>query len=147
VKPLLKLFIRVVAISSLFVGSSAVADQTDIEGRWLSGDKTGWIEIRLVDGSPVGTAAGSTTPDETPRFDEFNPDPILRSRALLGITILLGFDYAGDQVWKGGTIYDPNSGKTYKSTMKLINRNTLKVRGFIGVSLFGRSDTWTRDDL
>ena len=144
-KLLLKLFIRVVAISSLFVGPSAVADQTDIEGRWLSGDKTGWIEIRLVDGSPVGTAAGSTTPDEPPQFDEFNPDPTLRSRALLGITILHGFDYAGDQVWKGGTIYDPNSGKTYKCKLNLVDANTLEVRGYIGFAMLGRTEVWTRD--
>ena len=131
---------------SLLCSANIAADEADIEGRWLSGDKSGWIEIRLVDGKPVGTAAGSTTPDEPPRFDALNPDPALRSRALLGITILQGFEYVGDQVWKGGTIYDPNSGNSYRSTMTLLDRNTLKVRGFIGVSLFGRSDTWTRDD-
>jgi uncharacterized protein (DUF2147 family) len=65
---------------------------------------------------------------------------------LRGITILQGFHYAGEQVWQGGTIYDPNSGKTYKSTITLVDRNTLKVRGFVGVSLFGRSHTWTRDE-
>ena len=122
------------------------ADEAAIEGRWLSGDKTGWIEIRLVAGKPIGTASGSTDPDEAPRFDDLNPDPALRARSLLGITILQGFTYAGDGVWKGGTIYDPNSGNTYKSTMTLVDRDTLKVRGYIGVSLFGRSDTWTRDD-
>ena len=121
----------------------------DIEGRWLSGDESGWIDIRLVDGKPVGTAAGSTTQQDgdPPRLDEFNPDPALRERPLLGIIILHGFDYAGDDVWKGGTIYDPNTGNTYKSKMTLVDKNTLKVRGFIGLSVFGRSDTWTRDDF
>jgi uncharacterized protein (DUF2147 family) len=130
----------------LLVANSVVVDETDITGRWLSGDKTGWIEIRLVDGNPVGIAAGATDPADADRLDELNPDPALRSRALRGITILQGFHYAGEQVWQGGTIYDPNSGKTYKSTITLVDRNTLKVRGFVGVSLFGRSDTWTRDE-
>ena len=137
------------AISLLLVGLPAVADEVDIEGRWLSGDGSGWIDIRLVDGKPVGTAAGSTTAKDgdPPRLDDLNPDPELRNRPLDGIIILHGFEYKGDHVWKGGTIYDPNSGNFYKSSMKLVDRNTLKVRGYIGISLFGRSDTWTRDDL
>ncbi|MGI9271409.1 MAG: DUF2147 domain-containing protein [Woeseiaceae bacterium] len=146
-KPLLKPLYRIAAFVVLFGAPSICADESHIEGRWLSGDKSGWIDIRLIDGKPVGTAAGSTTDEEVPRVDEFNPDPALRDRPLLGITILHGFAYKGDGVWKGGTIYDPNSGKTYKSTMTLVDGNTLKVRGYIGVSLFGRSDTWTRDAL
>ncbi len=136
------------AISLLTVGLPAVADEVDIEGRWLSGDGSGWIDIRLVDGKPVGTAAGSTTAKagDPPRLDDLNPDPELRSRPLDGITILHEFEYKGDHVWKGGTIYDPNSGKSYKSSMTLVDENTLRVRGYIGISLFGRSDTWTRDE-
>ena len=130
----------------LLFSTGVIAGEADIEGRWLSGDKTGWIEIRLVDGRPVGVAAGATDPADANRVDTLNPDPMMRSRSLLGITILDGFAYAGEHVWKGGTIYDPNSGNTYKSTMTLVDRNTLKVRGYIGVSLFGRSDVWTRDD-
>jgi len=143
VKPLFHLL----AVSCLLAGQIAIADMSDIEGRWLSGDGSGWIDIRLVDGRPVGTAAGATQPEDPPRVDEFNPNPRLRSRPLLGITILHGFEYARENFWKGGTIYDPNSGKTYKSTMTLVDRNTLKVRGYIGISVFGRSDTWTRDEL
>jgi len=130
----------------MLLSAGAVANETDIEGRWLSGDKTGWIEIRLVDGRPVGVAAGATDPADAGRVDALNPDPALRGRPLLGITILQGFDYVAKHFWKGGIIYDPNSGNTYKSTITLVDRNTLKVRGYIGVSLFGRSDTWTRDD-
>lgn len=134
------------AVALLLFSAAVLANEADIEGRWLSGDKTGWIEIRLIDGKPVGIAAGATDPADAGRVDTLNPDPALRDRSLLGITILHGFDYAGEHVWKGGTIYDPNSGNTYKSTMTLVDRNTLKVRGYIGVSLFGRSDTWTRDE-
>ncbi len=130
----------------LLICTAVLAGPADIEGRWLSGDKTGWIEIRLVDGKPVGIAAGATDPADQGRVDKLNPDPALRGRPLLGITILQGFDYTAEHAWKGGTIYDPNSGNTYKSSITLLDRNTLKVRGYIGVSLFGRSDTWTRND-
>jgi uncharacterized protein (DUF2147 family) len=58
--------------------------------------------------------------------------------------ILTAFKFDGDGEWKGGDIYDPESGKTYSSYMYLKDRNTLKVRGYVGVSLFGRTETWTR---
>lgn len=137
---------RLTCLTALLLAAVAGADESDIEGRWLSGDRSGWIEIRLLAGKPVGVAAGATNAEERARLDDHNPDPALRSRALLGITILHGFEYAGDRVWKGGTIYDPNSGNTYRSSMTLLDRNTLKVRGYIGLAMFGRSDTWTRDD-
>ncbi len=130
----------------LFFTLPAVAvEEGDIEGRWLSGDETGYINIRLVDGNPVGTAGLATNKrdPELPVLDVHNPDKSLRDRPLLNIIILEGFTYDGDGVWKGGTIYDPNSGKVYKSTMTLVDKNTLKVRGYIGFSWIGASDTWT----
>jgi len=142
----MQIILRLGATSLLVLTNLACANEADIEGRWLSGDESGWIEIRLVDGLPKGFAAGATQAEPTPRLDTLNPDPTLRSRRLLGITILDGFEYVGENVWKGGWVYDPNSGKTYRCSMTLVDHNTLKVRGFVGVSLFGRSDTWTRDD-
>jgi len=142
--PLQRFALLVAAIVSLSCWSA----ESDVEGRWLSGDGDGWIEIRLVGDSLVGIIAGSPNDKDgdPPRYDDLNPDPGLRDRPLKGLTIMRGFTPAGNGKWTGGTIYDPNSGKTYKSTLRLVNRNTLKVRGYIGVSLFGRSDTWTRDD-
>jgi len=132
----------------LIVASHAcLADRADVVGRWLSGDGEGWIEIRFAENELIGVIAGSpnTRPTDPPRYDDLNPDPELRHRALDGMTIMSGFNYDGSGRWSGGRIYDPNSGKTYKCTLTQIDRNTLKLRGYIGISLFGRSDTWTRD--
>jgi uncharacterized protein (DUF2147 family) len=52
--------------------------------------------------------------------------------------------YKSENLWEEGNIYDPKNGNTYSSTMRLINGNSLEVRGYIGVSLIGRTDTWTR---
>jgi len=141
--PLQRLLITTIALLSLTVW----AEQSDVEGRWLSGDGDGWIEVQLVGDSLIGVIAGSpnNTDGDPPRYDDLNPDPSLRNRPLDGMAIMIGFTYSGDGRWTGGTIYDPNSGKTYKCTVTQIDGNTLKVRGYIGFSLFGRSDTWTRD--
>ena len=55
-----------------------------------------------------------------------------------------GFPFAGGNVWKNGTIYDPDSGKTYSAKATLVSPNELDLRGFIGVSMFGRTEKWTR---
>jgi uncharacterized protein (DUF2147 family) len=119
-----------------------------VEGRWLTEKGDGWITIQIVGDSLEGSIAGSPDPEqrEEREFDDRNPDPDLRTRRLDGLTIMTGFEYDGDGRWSGGTVYDPNSGKTYKCTITQVNADTLKMRGFIGISLFGRSETWTRDD-
>jgi uncharacterized protein (DUF2147 family) len=118
-----------------------------VEGVWLSADGTGWIKIELSDKGLVGSIAGSPdkTGDRQPSdTDVLNPDPALQDRLLLGLTIMDGFTYAGEGKWKNGRIYDPNSGKTYKCKVTLVSESTLELRGYIGISLLGRTETWTR---
>jgi uncharacterized protein (DUF2147 family) len=81
---------------------------------------------------------------ERPDKDEKNPDPALRDRPLVGLSLFAGFDYDGDGRWSGGTIYDPNSGKTYRCIVTIVDDDTLKVRGYVGVPLLGRTEIWTR---
>lgn len=144
----MNLLLRLTGLLFLFASTLAWADKTDIEGRWLTQKGDGWIRIQIVGDSLEGSVAGSPDPKqrEERKFDDRNPDTNLRTRRLEGLTIMTGFEYEGDGHWSGGTVYDPNSGKTYKCTVKQLDANTLKIRGFIGISLFGRSETWTRDD-
>lgn len=130
----------------VFTAPTGWAAESDIVGLWLSGDGDGWIEIRRTGPTVVGIIAGSpnTRPDEPERLDVKNPDLGLRNRKLVGLRFMRDFVYSGDNRWTGGTIYDPDSGKTYRGTMTLVDRDTLKLRGYIGLSLFGRTDTWTR---
>ena len=139
---------RLAAVAAVVLPLAAWPSTIDIEGRWLSGDGDGWIEIALVGESLIGKIAGSPNdqPGDAPRYDDLNPDPALRDRPLIGMTIMSGFSYDGDGRWVGGRIYDPNSGKTYKAKIQQVDANTLKLRGYIGISLLGRTDTWTRDD-
>jgi uncharacterized protein (DUF2147 family) len=113
-----------------------------LSGRWLTEPRDGIIEItRSADGSFQGRIIGGNAPG---RVDARNPDAGRRQQLLLGQIILLGMRPDGAAAWSGGTIYEPDSGRTYKCHLELIDRDHLKVRGFIGVSLLGRSQTWTR---
>ncbi len=78
------------------------------------------------------------------KVDRKNPAEGLRARPLLGLEIVRFFKYDGEGKYKDGAIYDPENGKTYKCKMELKDAGTLDVRGFIGVSLLGRTTTWTR---
>jgi len=75
--------------------------------------------------------------------DHYNPDPALRERPVIGVQILTGLKPAGD-AWTGGAIYDPGSGSTYHCTLSLEGENRLRLRGYVGVPLFGRTTTWIR---
>ncbi len=74
----------------------------------------------------------------TPKKDVENPDKLLRQRDLLGINLLTNFSF-NDGVYAGGEIYDPANGKTYSCKISFTGKD-LKVRGFIGISLFGRTE-------
>jgi uncharacterized protein (DUF2147 family) len=69
-----------------------------------------------------------------------------KGQKIIGMTIVKGLKEKNGS-YQGGEILDPDNGKTYKCKMKLDETgNKLEVRGFIGVSLFGRSQTWTREE-
>ena len=78
-----------------------------------------------------------------PKVDRKNPNPNLRTKPIIGLVMLKDFKYDDDE-WSGGHIYNPSDGKEYKAYMKLKDRNTLNVRGYVGISLLGKTDTWIR---
>lgn len=77
-----------------------------------------------------------------PRKDNKNPAMELQSRDVLGLELLTKFSY-NDGTYSGGEIYDPETGKTYSCKMNL-QGNKLKVRGYIGISIFGRTEYFER---
>lgn len=66
-----------------------------------------------------------------------------KNKPILGLTIIKGLK-KNDDIYDGGTILDPNTGKIYRCKVSLNEKDKLVVRGFIGISLLGRSQTWIR---
>lgn len=73
------------------------------------------------------------------RLDVNNPDKSLRNQKVVGMVLATGFVFDGKDTWKSGRIYDPNEGKTYDCKITLDEKGNMKLRGFIGVSLLGRT--------
>jgi uncharacterized protein (DUF2147 family) len=119
----------------------------DILGVWMtSGKEPAKIQIYKSGEKYYGKIIWLKNPTENgkQRTDANNPDKAKRNNPIVGLIILTGFKFDGDDEWKNGDIYDPESGKIYSSYMYLKDNNTLKVRGYVGVSLFGRTETWAR---
>jgi uncharacterized protein (DUF2147 family) len=79
-----------------------------------------------------------------PLIDRENPKKELRSRPQLGLQLMNGYTFRGDNFWDDGSIYNTENGKTYKSTIKLRSHDRLELRGYIGIPLLGGSTVWKR---
>ncbi|MCU0325379.1 MAG: DUF2147 domain-containing protein, partial [Spirosomaceae bacterium] len=114
-----------------------------ILGVWKNGEGTGLVQIYKKGDKYYGKIVWlkvANNADGTPRTDINNPEEKLKTRPLKGLENLRDFKHSGDKKWEGGQIYDPKTGNDYSCEMTLVDDNTLEVRGFIGISLFGRTD-------
>lgn len=117
-----------------------------ILGTWLTDEGKALVEIQKCGATFCGTIIWlkePTNPDGTVKRDDQNPIEAKRDRRILGLEILSDFKYRSDAVWTGGKIYDPENGKTYSCKITLMG-DKLKVRGYIGFSLLGRTTIWER---
>jgi uncharacterized protein (DUF2147 family) len=124
------------------IAMASDARQSQILGNWLSESKDGIIQIsQSADANYEGRIVGGSHPG---RLDEKNPDATQRAKPLRGEIIMRNLHYDGAGKWSGGAIYEPDTGRTYSCLVELIAPDSLKVRGFFGISLLGKSQIWTR---
>ncbi len=141
-------FLLPLLLLTLFATAFKSAENPDaVVGTWLNGTKKGHIQIYKQGNKYFGKLAFLTEPNDAtgkPKLDGKNPDAKLRSRPLLNLNLMNDFVFDGDNEWEDGKIYNPEDGKTYSCYMKLNDPNTLMVRGYVGIKMLGKSQTWTR---
>lgn len=121
-----------------------------IEGVWLTEERDSKIEFVPCGTVLCGTVVWLQKPndaDGNPHRDINNPDPSLREREILGLTIFEGLsktDEAGE--WQG-SVYNPDDGDTYKTVLTLQSDGTLEVKGCVLGGLICGTEYWTRTDL
>ncbi len=120
---------------------SNTAQASDAQGYWLTENKRAVIHLQPCGFSLCGTIHWII--DGGMQYDAKNPDKAERSAPMCGLQLLHGFETNGKN-WKNGKIYKADEGKIYDANITVKDDNTLSLRGYVGIPLFGKSQTWTR---
>jgi uncharacterized protein (DUF2147 family) len=137
---------KIVFAMGLLVGSQALAESPAVVGRWKTvDDKTQKTESIMKVWEENGRLFGAIE-----KLYNFAPETICdrcsgdkKNQKLQGLTIMWGLSYDG-KVWDHGQIMDPKDGKVYRCKVELDSDGALKVRGYLGVAAFGRTQKWYR---
>lgn len=146
---------RILLIVSLFtfiapsisVFANEVIHSESILGTWQDEKNIMKVQIEKLGGEYFGKIVWLEKPNEadgSPKLDKYNPDKSLRHIPFIGLRILKNLVYKGEGIWGGGTIYDPEHGKTYSCKISLLDVNTANIRAFIGFSFIGKSMNFMR---
>jgi len=137
------------------VASIANTEGDRLLGFWFTENDNATVEIYREGDAYFGRIVALKNPlyaDDTttgmagqPKVDLNNPDLDKQSRPIVGLNLLRGFTYIGNNKWRKGKIYDPENVKDYDCNIKLKGDGTLSVRGYIGFSLFSRTTLWHRN--
>lgn len=133
------------AFATIFISAMSFAQ---IEGKWKTiDDETGkaksYVEIfKKSDGKYYGKVVQLLIKPEDPNCTGCKDDR--KGKPILGMEVIRGLSKDGNE-FTGGTITDPKNGKTYKCTVTR-DGDKLNVRGYMGISLIGRTQTWQKAD-
>jgi uncharacterized protein (DUF2147 family) len=147
-----KLLMTAIASSALLAFGAFAQNASSAVGLWKNiDDHTGKPKalIRITESNgelrgKIEKLLRDPSQDQNPKCVKCQGE--LKDQPILGMTIINGMKKDGNE-YNGGTILDPDNGKVYKSKMALIeDGKKLNVRGYIGVPMLGRTQTWVREE-
>ena len=141
------LILLTLSLSGYVIDHSIKNHADDILGEWRTESRESVVEIYRNGSSYSGKIIWTEHPNDEngqPKKDVLNPDVSKRDNFFVGTVIMNGFTFDNDETWKDGEIYDLTHGKSYSAQITLKDSNTLKMRGYIGTPLFGKTVTWVR---
>jgi uncharacterized protein (DUF2147 family) len=133
----------------LFLGLFFIHDMTyakgdNVLGYWWTPKKDGKVRIIKKDGKYKAHLV-AVLKKFANDLDKKNPKKNLRNKKVLGMKLFWDFEYNENSArYLNGRIYDANNGKTYKCRMQIDKKGNLEVRGYIGISLFGRTEIFEK---
>ena len=136
------------ALLFVLLGAAPVAAESPtLVGVWLHANQRIRLEIAPCGDRLCGNLVWFKWPNDAqgrPLIDLENPDPALRTRPLLGLTVLRGLRRAGERSWEDGKIYNPDDGEDYNVTISIRDDGAALVRAYVLLPIFGQTQTWTR---
>ncbi|WP_334145336.1 DUF2147 domain-containing protein [Hyphomicrobium sp.] len=141
-------------VPALLIGLFALSSESSAArpelGIWYDDSGQGAVEIYICQENAsrlCGRIVWLKDPlnaEGVPKHDRYNPDPASQGRPICGLPMLWGLGLMSDGTFDGGKIYDPKTGKTYSVALQLAESDKLKVTGYLGVKMLGKSFLWTR---
>lgn len=138
--------IMTASVMAAAVSSGALA--TDPQGLWLTEDKDAALSITRCGGPLCGRIIwleSATDRGGSIRLDQKNPDPAKQVEPICGLVVIRDLEPSGRNTWEGH-VYNPQDGKTYNGIITVLSDTTLSLRAYVGLPLFGKSQTWSRAD-
>lgn len=124
------------------------ADGSDAaHGYWLTANGKAIIHMAPCGSQICGQMVWTATPRDDAgklKLDVKNSDDALRTRPICGLQLLGGMKRKLAGSWQNGWIYNPRDGETYSADISAVSKDELKVRGYLGLKLLGKSQIWTR---
>ncbi|MBN8692951.1 MAG: DUF2147 domain-containing protein [Bacteroidetes bacterium] len=138
---------KIIFSTSLFlfaIASLAQNKANDILGYYMSPSGKSILKIYENNGKYYGKPVWMKEPE---MLDSKNPDVSKRNQKVFGSNAIRDFVFDGKDTWAKGYIYDPNNGKTYDCKITRDEKGNLNVRGYIGISLIGRTEYFVKVDF
>lgn len=132
----------------VLAAQSSPALGADPQGAWLTEDKDAALTITTCGSQLCGRIIwleSATDGSGLLRQDQHNPDPARRTQRICGLVVIRDLKPSGPNTWDGN-VYNPQDGKTYSGNITVLSNQKLRLQAYIGLPIFGRSQTWTRVD-
>jgi uncharacterized protein (DUF2147 family) len=142
-------FVPALVVGLVAIASDSFAARPEI-GVWYDDSGQGAVEIYICQDNAnrlCGRIVWLKEPlnaEGVPKHDKYNPKADQQDRPICGLPILWGLGLMSDGTFDGGQIYDPKTGKTYSSALKLAQADKLVITGYLGMKMLGKSFTWTK---
>ena len=139
-----------IALAAPKFGHASEPDPAGVLGLWMTEKNTAAIEIYPCEENLCGKIVWLARPykrdGKNVKRDDRNPNPALRDRPYCGIETIWGLKAKREGVWTRGRLYYPKKGTTYDVDIKLKDDDRLELRAYLGVRLFGKTETWFRPE-
>lgn len=114
-------------------------------GLWLTENQRSVIELyQCKSGEPLLCGKIAWIIDGGMQFDTKNPDSSKHKRPLCGMTIVSNLKMSSPTFWTGGKVYKADEGDTYDANMTILSSDSVELRGYVGISMFGKTQKWKR---
>ena len=130
-------------LAALGLAAPAAADAKDIAGVWLSPSHSAHVEISRCGEAYCGKLLSVEPYKSNPQMlDLHNKNPAMRSRQIVGTTLISGFR-GGPTRWTGGKVYNPSDGNWYRGAITVVDESHIQLKG-CAFAFICKSQTWTR---